>query len=298
MIKKLVTSKSVIAKVIADLNIKDDNIRITDIRQWISEAVEKIGAITQMEHRVVELDICQYQVKMPCDLHSIGQIAYGNGGESWMPIKKTTSSFGVRSSSRASRSNIGCGGMYIHDAAIIPLAMNLFNYTTELEAYEKINSDPNIKQTLGPLLNQFTEHTNNGRSMFANEDKKVAYDIKPGWIVVNRKEGKLKIAYAAIPTDEDGMPLIPDNQAYSEAIYWYIVMKMKYPEYLNGTIRQEVYYDMRRSWSFYCKQAYAEAMMPTTGELESIKNIWTKLYPEINEQNTFYSYVGDQQVNY
>ena len=49
---KLVSSKAVIAKVIADLDLKEDEIKITDVREWIGEAMEKIGAIQQLEHKV------------------------------------------------------------------------------------------------------------------------------------------------------------------------------------------------------------------------------------------------------
>nr|DAL01668.1 MAG TPA: hypothetical protein [Caudoviricetes sp.] len=42
---KLVSSNTVIAKVIADLQLQETDIRITDIREWIQEAVLKIGAI-------------------------------------------------------------------------------------------------------------------------------------------------------------------------------------------------------------------------------------------------------------
>ena len=37
----MVSSKAVIAKIIADLDLKEDDIKITDIREWISEAMEK-----------------------------------------------------------------------------------------------------------------------------------------------------------------------------------------------------------------------------------------------------------------
>ena len=46
MIEKMVTSKTVIAKIIADLGLEEDDIKITDIKSWIGEAVSKIGAVS------------------------------------------------------------------------------------------------------------------------------------------------------------------------------------------------------------------------------------------------------------
>jgi hypothetical protein len=62
------------------------------------------------------------------------------------------------------------------------------------------------------------------------------YFIKPGWIVTNKRKGYIKLAYKAIATDERGYPLIPDLTSYQEAVYWYVVMKLTFPKYINGSL--------------------------------------------------------------
>jgi hypothetical protein len=42
---RMISSNTVIAKVIADLQLQESDIRITDIREWCMEAILKIGAI-------------------------------------------------------------------------------------------------------------------------------------------------------------------------------------------------------------------------------------------------------------
>jgi hypothetical protein len=44
MIYKYTKCESVIAKIMADLDASEKNNRVTDIREWIFEAMEKIGA--------------------------------------------------------------------------------------------------------------------------------------------------------------------------------------------------------------------------------------------------------------
>ena len=61
---------------------------------------------------------------------------------------------------------------------------------------------------------------------------------------------------------------------------------------------QYIYYDIRNSWNFYRKQAYAEALMPTQDELENIKNTWTKLIPVHDDNRTFLSNISDEQIIY
>lgn len=300
---RMISSNTVIAKVIADLQLQESDIRITDIREWCMEAILKIGAVQQYEHKVAILPIECHQVALPCDLYKLGQVAFSfcNGG-GWLPMRKATSSFGVFHDCECS--NEPC--MLIPDTAMFPLVKNMFNLNTDREALEKLNEDTNLRQTLSILLNQWTVGTVNGKfvpgvvdhrdgTMFSNE---LQYTTKPGYINTCMPRGFVKISYYAIYTDEDSMPMIPDLESYKECLYWYITMKLMYPKKLKGQISQGDYYDIRNSYNFYRKQAYAEAMMPTVDDLSTISNIYNKLYPEINDQDTFFSTTGDEQNIY
>lgn len=300
---RMISSNTVIAKVIADLQLQESDIRITDIREWCMEAILKIGAVQQYEHKVAILPIECHQVALPCDLYKLGQVAFSfcNGG-GWLPMRKATSSFGVFHDRECS--NEPC--MLIPDTTMFPLVKNMFNLNTDREALDKLNEDTNLRQTLSILLNQWTVGTVNGKfvpgvvdhrdgTMFSNE---LQYTTKPGYINTCMPRGFVKISYYAIYTDEDSMPMIPDLESYKECLYWYITMKLMYPKKLKGQISQGDYYDIRNSYNFYRKQAYAEAMMPTVDDLETISNIYTKLYPEINDHSMFFSTSGDEQNIY
>lgn len=281
---KLISSKAVLAKIIADLDLKEDEIRITDVREWIGEAMEKIGAVQQLEHKVANIQVVDYQAKLPCDLYRLNQVAFSfENGCGWLPMRKVTNSFGVYKK---------CGECIVK---------NIFNVNTDKEAIDILNEDANVKQTLSALVNQYTIPSNNGRLIIGNPatfNTSLQYSTKPGYITVNVPCGWLKISYHAIITDEDSMPMIPDIPSYFEAIFWYVAMKMSYPKYLKGQLNQNIYYDMRNSWNFYRRQAYAEAMMPTVDELKSIQNTWDRLYPENDEHCTFFEHLGDEQIIY
>ena len=136
------------------------------------------------------------------------------------------------------------------------------------------------------------------RPLDSDTEHDLVYSIKPGYINTSVNQGFLKISYDAIPVDEDGYPLIPDNISFVEAVYWYVVMKLKYPDYLSGKMTTDRYHDIRRSWNFYCKQAYGESMMPTVDEMDSIKDSWLRLVPEVNEHDSFYKNVSREQKIY
>ena len=121
------------------------------------------------------------------------------------------------------------------------------------------------------------------------------YVVKPGYINSNARNGYLMISYQAIQLDEEGYPYIPDMQSYIDAIYWYILMKYFYAKWIRNEISEKIYYDAKSSWNYYCKQAVAEMLMPNMDQMESIKNVWVRLIPEINAHNTFYSTIGEQE---
>lgn len=297
MINKLVSSKSIIAKIIADLDLQEEEIKISDFIEWIGEANEKIGAVTQCIQKDIVLKVSGYQAKLPSDLNNLYTVAFSfksNGG--WIPLKRSTSNFTLPDAITPSDTE-----MLINDNDMIPLVKNLFGYTNDREAIDKLNGNTNVKPILSTLLNQYTVPSVNGTMQFSNStnfSNTLQYMLKPGYIVTNVENGYIKLSYDAIAVDIDGYPMIPDNQSYFEAIYWYVTMKFKYPLYLNGRMPQYIYFDIRNSWNFYRKQAYAEALMPTQDELENIKNTWTKLVPVYDDNSTFLSNISDEQIIY
>lgn len=312
----MISVRTVIAKVMADLNIQEDDLRISDILEWCGEAMEHIGAIAQYEPKVVTLPIINHQVPLPCDLHQLHQVAYSFEPDGpWFPTRKATGSFAVWGNSDGCYHDCRedcCGecrhesccehcdpNMIVQDDVMTRLVVDMYGNIDNTKAIEMLNTNQNLRTIVSHLINHYTiGDYKHFKFDTANPSGGVQYTVKPGFIMCNAHCGYLKLSYSAIKTDENGYPLIPDMISFSEAIYWYITMKLKYPEYLNGRMNREIYYDIKRSWNFYAKQAYAEAMMPNEDGLESLKNNWNKLVPEYNDHNTFYSHTGERQTIY
>lgn len=299
MVYKMVSSKAVIAKVIADLDLKEEDIKITDIKQWIADCCMNIGSVNQLEHKVVVLPLKSYQCKLPCDLERLNSVAYSTSEcNGWVPMKKTTGTFSVYNE----RAN-GCDcGMLIKEDTLIPLVKSMFSLSSDKDAASILSQDTNVRQTLTALINNHTVNSVNGKfngtingTNFSNT---IQYDVKPGYLITNVPNGYVKLSYHAIYTDDESMPMIPDINSYFECCYWYVAMKLYYPKYLSGDIPQHVYYDMKRSYNFYRKQAYAESLMPNQDDLTNIKNTWTTLVPNLDEESTFFSTTGDRQEIY
>lgn len=306
MTYKLISSKSVLAKVMADLDLSEEELKVTDMREWIGEAVEKIGAVRQLNPKQSGVDgepmleIKGHQAPLPCDLHQLHQVAYAfRPCGPWFPMRKATIAFDVWNHNCC---NDKCDKpeMLVQDDILVNMIVDIVGNIDKTQALDILNENENAKQVLISLINNHTVPTING--MYSWDRTKTTcgfqYNIKPGYIMTNVPCGFLKLSYNAIPTDDDGYPLVPDLASFSEAVYWYIVVKLMYPKRLRGEIQREDYYDIRRSWNFYRQQAYAELLMPNQDEMETIKNTWNKLVPEFLDHSTFYSHTGDRQAVY
>lgn len=301
MIYKTVSVKRVIAKVFTDLDLQEGEHRVADMIEWAGEALEKIGAFPSFINKVTGrdnnplLEIINYQSKLPCDFHTVIQVSFSeNINGPYYPMRYATGSFDY---GKVDNETTTLTATY-PDSSLVVLAMTLYSLDYEA-ALAKINSEPITRSTLNGLLNQMTSSsTAQGIDSYINTTTDYTYLITSNYIKTNCSTGYIMMAYQAVPTDNNGYPLIPDDADFMEAIYWYITMKLLYPQWKQGTIRDAVYYDARRSWNYNCKKAYGNALMPNIDQLESIKNSWLRLVPEINEHATGFSTLGERQIIY
>lgn len=52
------------------------------------------------------------------------------------------------------------------------------------------------------------------------------YDVIPGGLQTSICDGTIEIHYLALPMDDEEFPLIPDDEDYKQAIYWYVRFMM------------------------------------------------------------------------
>lgn len=300
MIYKYTSIKRVIAKVFSDLDLQESTHRISDMIEWAGEALEKIGAFPSFINKITGKDgiplliVSNYQTKLPCDFHRPIQVSFStsNAGP-FYPMRYATGSFDWGSEATETNSST----VTHPESALVALAMDLFDEDYET-ALARLNSNATQRSILNSLLDQNGTYNIKDSEDLLNTTLDYTYVITNEYIKTNVETGYIMMAYQAIPTDHDGYPMIPDDSSFIEALYWYITMKLLYPQWKQGSIRDAVYYDARRSWNYYCKQAYGNALMPNVDQLESIKNTWLRLIPEINEHTTGFSTLGQRQNIY
>lgn len=302
MLYKNTSVKRVIAKVFTDLNLSEDTHRVSDMIEWAGEALEKIGAFPSFVNKVAGKDdlpyvvIENYQSLLPHDFHKLIQVSYATTETGpFYPMRYATGSFDWGSEVTSSSTS---DEVVSPESDLVTLTMSIYDLTYS-EALAKLNDEPETKALIQSMLTQMDSSTTRGTSTdFIDTTFDVTYLITPNYIKTNVETGYVMLAYQAIPTDAEGYPMIPDNQSFLDALYWYINMKLMYPDWREGRVRDAVYADAKRSWNYYSKQAYGDALMPNKDQMESIKNTWLRVVPEIHDHTTAFSTMGQRQIIY
>ena len=72
---KYISCKEVLAKIYSDLNLGSEY-RLTDMIEWIGEAMEHMDATVVHQDKVVDLTIKEFRAKLPCDLYLVDTVQH------------------------------------------------------------------------------------------------------------------------------------------------------------------------------------------------------------------------------
>jgi len=246
-IYKYCSVKEVIAKVYRDLELKDTS-KVFDMVEWSAEALERIGAVQQLETVIEKWSVTNYRIGLPCNFDKLNQIYY-NG----YPLTHSSSTFG--------------------NVLINPY----LNSTVDDLTLEKLNGNPALLTT-NPIS-------------YKSRD---TFTINKGYITTSFETGDIYVSYDRIPVDAEGFPMIPDDANYKQALFWYIASMLQLPSWFNGD-KDSRFEHCNQMWTRFAGTAGAKAMMPDLVQLESIKNSWVRLIPNINMGDKFFVELNFQE---
>lgn len=258
MIYKTISSRAVIQKVFRDLK-PNDSSWTNDAIEWIGEALDFIGFHAGFEKRVTTLEVENFRAAIPCDLYQLMAVEY--------------------------------------EGRPLPFGTDLTAYDTNRTTLMSPNGSSGVstvarfETTPGVVQNSPT-----GESTFAQtktvSDRKYSgdyYVINPNYIVTSFEAGTIKLHYDGYPVDECGYPMVPDNIYYKQALEWYIIRQMLMGGYRNENFNWQV---ADQEWKKYCVAAQNDAAYPSIDKMETFKNMWVRMIPNINAHADFF--MGNQ----
>ena len=109
------------------------------------------------------------------------------------------------------------------------------------------------------------------------------YKLNNNHIFTEFEEGKVMMVYLANPTDEHGYPMVPDNIKYIKACQAYVADKVLFKRDIQGRpVSGRVIAKIEQDLAWYTAAADSSSRIPTMDQMESWKNNFVKLIPNIN----------------
>ena len=108
-------------------------------------------------------------------------------------------------------------------------------------------------------------------------------------------EGKVQIAYQAIPVDDDGFPLLIDNEVYLAALEAYIEAQVIKNKFRAGKIAAAVYQDAKQEYAWRAAQLNSKFTIPSVSEMESIARMWNTMIPKVREFDNGFKNLGGRE---
>ena len=103
------------------------------------------------------------------------------------------------------------------------------------------------------------------------------------WFDSTQTTGDICLSYIAVPTDEEGLPTVPDDVSYMKALTAYVTKMLDYQDWRKGKIPDKIFQHSEKEWNYYCGQTKAQGNMPDLTRMEELKNVWVRLLPQQNE---------------
>ena len=203
MIYKSCSIEEVIARIIRNTRIFDPSF-IIDMNEWIPEAMGMMKTQYQYSPAFMDISVNFHKGKLPCDLVSLQAVEYG----------------GCRLNYSSTVKHYKTGPAVGKEQPIVPV------FTSEAMAQVSSYVETNIiegRPVQTPYNNIVWRSTLETLAAACSLPLSSHwYQTEMDWLNTSICDGDVRLHYYAIPVDENGLPLIPDNEDYKQALYYYV----------------------------------------------------------------------------
>ena len=129
-----------------------------------------------------------------------------------------------------------------------------------------------------------------------NYVNELSYKVQGRILYTSFPEGMIEIAYKSIPIDEDGFPLLIDNENYLAALEAYIKKQVFTIKFEQSKIPAAVLQNAQTEYAWLAGQLSSEMLIPSLSEMQSITNMYNSLLPKMNEFYKGFKTLGSKEV--
>ena len=261
IVPKLVSSKVCLEQFYSSTGIQNE-LNEDDARLWLSEFYLLVGAPIQFVQKVTghkynsDFDMKNYTVPLPPDFYKLMPSGISVDGN---PVRWRSNSFHYLMDGQ-------CCDLDSLNNTTMDIFIDQFGY--------EFSPQSGLSTNLAPLYQDVT------------------FDIYDDKITFNIKEGKVCLAYWALPFDNEGFIMFPDTAKYKRAGTDYLIWKNDYILWRQGTIADKVYQvsEANKNWSL--SSAANELKLPDVEQLQQLKDTVVRLIPKVTSYYHFFKDLG------
>lgn len=123
----------------------------------------------------------------------------------------------------------------------------------------------------------------------------LAFKTQGRIIFTSFPEGRVEIAYKAIPIDEDGFPLLIDDETYLNALEAYIKVKVFTVKFDTGKIQAGVLSNAQTDYAWASHLLQSSMTLPSMAEMESMTRYLNTLIKPVREFDKGFKSLGDRE---
>lgn len=185
----------------------------------------------------------------------------------------------------------------------LPIDMHLLITAGASPYSTKEENDCKENGVFKPVFKQM-RYSTDAYHMFCSEccdyrcNSDITYKVNDDFIFTNFDEGTVRLAYKAIPVDENGYPRIPDDVKFKNAVSYHLMMKIGFQLWMRGKIPNAVYQKIEQDRDWYMGAAQTRGAIPNPDMMESLKNNWIRLIKKINQQHDGFKDAGHREERY
>ena len=128
-----------------------------------------------------------------------------------------------------------------------------------------------------------------------DDNGELSFKTQGSVIFTSFKTGDIELSYKAIPTDDDGLPLLPDNPVFLKTLELYIKKEWFTILFDMGKISPAVLQNTQQEYAFKAGQCNNEFIIPSVSEMEAFTRMYNTLVPRVNEFSKSFKHMGDRE---
>ena len=126
--------------------------------------------------------------------------------------------------------------------------------------------------------------------------REYTYVVQDCVLIASRKNGFVEMSYKALTLDNNGFPMIPDNESYKVGLEYFILFKYLEPLWMMGKIQDKVFQYIEQKKHWYLGQAENSMRLQGIDQLESTMNAINRLIIQDQSHETFYKNFGQKEI--